>query len=328
MKYNHLSEAAPMVITVLDAYTLNPGDLDWGPLRQLGNCLVYDRTPPEDVVSRSAGSDVILTNKVVISRASMERLPELRYIGVLATGYNIVDVAAAKARGIVVTNVPGYATTSVAQMVFAHLFNLALGLDRHTAAVRAGKWSSSSDFCFRETPLTELAGKVMGIVGFGQIGKATARLAKAFGMEVIVTDRPGATLSLDDGMRQVALDDLFMMSDVVSLHCPLTPGTRELVNSKRLSLMKPTAFLINTSRGPLIEEAALARALNEGRIAGAGLDVLAVEPPFADHPLVAARNCCITPHIAWATQEARKRLLEVVISNLKAFLSGSLQNCV
>lgn len=317
-----------MLITVLDAYTLNPGDLSWGPLMQLGECRIYDRTPSEQVVPRAAGSQIVLTNKTVVARESLEQLPELEYIGVLATGYNIVDIEAAKERGITVTNVPGYATRSVAQMVFAHLLNLSLGLGRHAQAVREGKWAASKDFSFRVTTLIELDGKTMGIIGYGQIGKATARLARAFGMNVLVADRPHVVLQEEGGIRQVSLDELFSLSDVVSLHCPLTPETRGIVDEKRLSIMKPSAFLINTSRGPLIDETALARALHEERIAGAGLDVLSVEPPPADHPLLSTRNCFITPHIAWATKEARARLLNVVVGNLQAFLDGSPRNCV
>ena len=315
-----------MVITVLDAYTLNPGDLSWGQLQLLGACRIYDRTPPDQVVSRAAGSEILLTNKTVISRTSLEQLPEVRYIGVLATGYNIVDVGSARERGIVVTNVPGYATASVAQLVFAHLLNHVTGLGQHTQSVRIGGWAASKDFSFRETQLTELAGLTMGIVGYGQIGKATARLARAFGMNVIVAGRTTGSLTPEDGVSQVSLDDLFRLSDVISLHCPLTPETKGLVNDQRLSLMKQSAFLVNTSRGPLIDEVALARALNEGRIAGAGLDVLSEEPPPENHQLVTAANCHITPHIGWATREARARLLEAVVDNLKAFLAGSPRN--
>jgi glycerate dehydrogenase len=321
-------EARDMRITLLDGYTLNPGDLSWDPLKQFGECRIYDRTPPEEVVARAAGSEIILTNKTVVSRISIEMLPHLRYIGVLATGYNIVDVSAARERKITVTNVPGYASSSVAQMVFAHLLNLTQGLGRHTQSVRQGKWAASKDFSFWETPLLELAGMTMGIVGYGQIGRATAQLAKAFGMHVIVADRPGKTLPAEQGIRQLSVTDLFRLSDVVSLHCPLTPETKSLVNDELLSAMKPSAFLINTSRGALIDEPALARALNEGRVAGAGLDVLSAEPPPPDHPLVLARNCFITPHIAWATREARARLIAVVIGNIEAFLAGHPQNCV
>jgi glycerate dehydrogenase len=317
-----------MIITVLDGHTLNPGDLKWDPLLELGECRIFDRTSPEEVVPRAQAASIILTNKTIISRASLSQLPDLKYIGVLATGYNIVDVGAARELGVTVTNVPGYATVSVAQMVFAHLLNLTLGLSRHTQAVRDGGWATSKDFSFAETPLVELSGLTMGIVGYGQIGKATARLARGFGMNVLVANSSQAPVLPEDGVHRVALDDLFRQSDVVSLHCPLTPETKGLVNEHRLSLMKSTAFLINTGRGPLIDEAALACALNEGRIAGAGLDVLSAEPPPGDHPLVTARNCFITPHIAWATKAARERLLGVVVGNLKAFLAGSPQNCV
>ena len=316
-----------MRITVLDGYTLNPGDLSWDPLHQLGECRIYDRSTPEEVVPRAAGSEAVLTNKTIVSRASIEQLPQLKYIGVLATGYNIVDVEAARERGIVVTNVPGYATDSVAQLVFAHLLNLALGVSPHTRSVRNGGWAASLDFSYRETPLVEIAGLTMGIVGFGQIGKATARLAAGFGMNVIASRSTFAPLP-EESVRRVSLDDLFRLSDVVSLHCPLAAETKGLVDARRLSLMKPTAFLINTSRGPLVDEAALASALNDGRIAGAGLDVLSVEPPRLDHPLSRARNCYITPHIGWATTQARDRLLAGVVSNLRAFLAGTPRNCI
>jgi glycerate dehydrogenase len=316
-----------MRIVVLDGYTLNPGDLSWEPLQQLGESRVYDRTPPEEVVSRAAGAEIILTNKTIVSREAIEQLPQLRYIGVLATGYNIVDVGAARERNILVTNVPGYATESVAQLVFAHLLNLAEAVSRHTRLVTEGGWAAAKDFCFWEAPLVEIAGLTMGIVGFGQIGRATARLAEAFGMHVLAS-RSNSTRPEKETVRRVPLDDLFRLSDVVSLHCPLTPTTEGLVSDYRLSLMKPTAFLINTSRGPLVDEAALARALNEGRIAGAGLDVLSSEPPPPDHPLFHARNCHITPHIGWATTQARSRLLAGVLSNLRAYLTGAPENCV
>ncbi len=317
-----------MRIVVLDGYTLNPGDLRWEPLQDLGECRLYDRTAPEEIIPRASGTEIILTNKTPISRGSIEQLPALKYIGVLATGYNIVDLDTARKHGIVVTNVPGYATPSVAQMVFAHLLNLSQGFGQHVQAVREGKWAASPDFSFWEKPTRELSGLTMGIVGFGQIGKATARLARAFGMNVIITDRPGAEASPEESIQWASLDDLFRLSDVVSLHCPLTGETEGMVNAHRLSLMKPSAFLINTSRGPLIDEPALARALNDGRIAGAGLDVLSVEPPPLDHPLVSARNCFITPHIAWATAQARERLLAEVVRNLKAYLAGSPKNRV
>jgi glycerate dehydrogenase len=316
-----------MQIIVLDGYTLNPGDLSWAPLEAIGPTVIYDRTPPELVVERAAAAAIVLTNKTVISREHIRQLPQLKYIGVMATGHNIVDVEAAKERGIPVTNVPTYSTLSVAQLALAHLLNLTLHVGQHAASVAAGKWSRSIDFCYWEYPLIELAGLTMGIVGFGRIGRATARLAQAMEMRVVASD-PAPPSQLPDGVKLVELDELFSQSDVVSLHCPLTPQTERLVNRARLALMKPTAFLINTSRGGLIDEPALAEALRSGGLAGAGLDVLSVEPPPHDHPLLTAPNCYITPHIAWATAAARKRLLAAVVENVQAFLAGRPQNVV
>jgi glycerate dehydrogenase len=316
-----------MRIVVLDGHTLNPGDLSWKGLEALGECAIHDRTPPAEVVGRATGAGVVLTNKVAITRETIERLPDLKYIGVLATGYNIVDVEAAARRNIPVTNVPTYGTVSVAQMVMAHLLNLAQHVEHHAVTVRDGRWTASDDFCYWDFPLVELAGLTMGVVGFGRIGRATAALARAFGMNVVAYD-PVPPQDLPEGVRAADLDEVFRTSDVVSLHCPLTPDTERLVNAERLAMMKPTAFLINTSRGPLVDETALAEALNAGRLAGAGLDVLAVEPPRADNPLLAAKNCHITPHIAWATRSARARLLETVVDNVRAFLAGRPQNVV
>lgn len=316
-----------MTIVVLDGHTLNPGDLDWRELRVLGDCTIFDRTPPDLVVPRAAGAAVVLTNKTVLGREHIEQLPALRYIGVLATGYNVVDLGAARARGIVVTNVPAYSTCSVAQLTFALLLELAHRTGHHAEAVRSGRWSRSVDFCFWDTPLIELDGLTMGLVGFGQIGQAVAGLAGAFGLRLLIhtaqpeNHRPGAG-------EFVGLDELFRRSDVVSLHCPLTEQTRHLVNAARLALMKPTAFLLNTGRGPLVDEVALANALNAGRIAGAGLDVLPVEPPPPDNPLLQARNCVITPHIAWATEAARRRLMRIAVENVRAFLVGRPSNVV
>ncbi len=313
-------------IVVLDGRTLNPGDLDWAPLRALGECRIYDRTSAAQVVERSAGAAVVLTNKTPVGREAIGRLPVLRYIGVLATGFNVVDVAAARDHGILVTNVPAYGTESVAQLVFAHLLNLAAGVEHHARTVRQGRWTASSDFSYWDWPLPELAGLTMGIVGFGRIGRAVARIASAFGMHVIAADRAGAGEA--GPVPLVELDDLFRRSDVVSLHCPLTAETRGMVDARRLALMKPGAFLINTSRGPLVDEAALAAALNEGRLAGAGLDVLAVEPPPAGNPLLTARHCAITPHLGWATVAARSRLLAAAADNVKMFLAGTPVNVV
>ncbi len=315
-----------MKIVVLDGYTLNPGDLSWDSLAALGDCEVYDRTPPDEIAERAAGAEIVLTNKVVLDRARLESLPDLGYIGVLATGYNVVDARAARERGVVVTNVPDYATPAVAQAVFAHILELTHRVAHHAQTVRDGRWSDGPDFCYWDFPLVELNGLVMGIVGLGRIGSAVADLARAFGMTVLACTRTPQVPR--DGIRFVDLDRLLSESDVVSLHCPLTPETEGLISAERLALMKPSALLINTSRGPLVDEQALADALNSGRPAGAGLDVLAVEPPSRDNPLLAARNCFLTPHYAWATRAARARLMKTVVENVKAFLDGRPQNVV
>lgn len=320
-----------MKIVVLDGYALNPGDMSWQALAALGNCMVYDRTPKELVVERAAGADVVLTNKVVLAAEQLAQLPQLRYIGVTATGFNVVDVEAARRQNILVTNVPAYSTASVAQLVFALLLELTQQVGHHARLVREGRWSASPDFCFWDRPLVELDGLTLGIVGFGAIGRRVARLAGAFGMEVLVyTAHPEKYRQSAEGKdaRFVGLDELFVASDAVTLHCPLTEETRALVDARRLESMKPTAYLINTGRGPLVDEAALAAALNSGRIAGAGLDVLSAEPPPADNPLLPAANCCITPHIAWATRAARERLMATAVANVRAFVAGQPQNVV
>lgn len=314
-----------MKIVVLDGYTLNPGDLSWEDLRALGDCVVYDRTPPPLVLERAAEAEVVLTNKTVLTADHIHHLPKLRYLGVLATGYNVVDREAARERAIAVTNVPAYSTPSVVQLTFALLLELALHMGHHAQTVREGKWSRSADFAYWDHPLLELAGLTMGLVGFGRIGRAVARVALAFDMQVLV-HTPHPPESAPVPVEFAGLDELFRRSDVISLHCPLTPQTKGLAGRDRLALMKPTAFLLNTGRGPLVDEAALAEALNAGLIAGAGLDVLAVEPPPADHPLQGARNCVITPHIGWATRAARARLMAVAIANVKAFLRGQPEN--
>ena len=316
-----------MKIVVLDGYALNPGDLSWDQLEAIGQCTVHDRTAPDDTIPRAEGAEVLLTNKTVLSARTLGTLVDCRYVGVLATGYNVVDVAAAAAGGVIVTNVPTYSTRSVAQMVFAHLLNLTQHVGHHAGGVSEGRWARSPDFCYWDYPLVELAGKTMGIVGLGRIGKATAELARAFGMDVIGYDI-FADAAAGGLCTQVGLDEVFQRSDVVSLHCPLTGETANLVDARRLGLMKPTAFLVNTSRGPLVDERALADALIAGVIAGAGLDVLGEEPPATDNPLVSAPNCHITPHIAWATREARARLMAVATDNVKAFLDGRPQNVV
>lgn len=312
-----------MNIVVLDGHTLNPGDLSWEPLRRLGTCTIHDRTASDDIIARAAGAEIVLTNKCPLSTGTIAQLPRLRYIGVLATGYNVVDAAAAGARGIAVTNVPDYGTRSVAQHVFALLLELTQHVGHHAQTVRDGRWSANPDFCYWDRPLVELAGLTLGVVGFGRIGRAVADLGRAFGMDVVAFSR-GET----PGAERVPLDELFRRSDVISLHCPLTPETAGLVNAARLALMKPTAFLLNTGRGPLVVETDLAAALDAGRIAGAGLDVLSVEPPPAGHPLLRAKHCLITPHIAWATRAARARLLSTVVANLAAFQAGRPQNIV
>lgn len=316
-----------MKIVVLDGYGLNPGDLTWSDLEALGELKVYDRTVPEELLERSKDADALITNKTVIAKEDMVSLPKLRYIGVLATGYNVVDIDAAKERGIVVTNIPAYSTDSVAQMVFAHLLNITQRVGYYADENRRGRWTANADFCYWDTPLLELAGKKMGIVGFGHIGQATARIAQAFGMEVgVFTSKEQSALPV--GMKKMELDELFASCDVVSLHCPLTPSTKEMVNAKRLNAMKPNAILINTGRGPLVHEQDLADALNEGRIAAAGLDVLSVEPAAEGNPLLSARNCFITPHIAWATKEARIRLMNIAVHNLRSYQEGKVVNNV
>ena len=316
-----------MNIVVLDGYTLNPGDLSWDGLRALGECDIYDRTPPELVVERARGAEAVLTNKVIVGREQMEQLPDLRYIGVLATGYNIVDTAAARERGIPVTNVPEYGTRSVAQMTFALLLELTQHVGHHARTVRDGRWTRSPDFCYWAYPLIELADRTMGIVGIGRIGRAVAELALAFGMQVLAYD-VNTPANLPEGIRMTDLETLLRESDVVSLHCPLTAENQGVIDRERLALMKPTAFLINTSRGPLVVARDLADALNAGRLAGAGVDVLPVEPPPADNPLLTAKNCLVTPHIAWATGAARARLMATVVDNLRAFLAGKPRNVV
>ena len=316
-----------MKIIVLDGYGLNPGDLTWKGFEELGELTVYDRTFPSELLERAAGAEALVTNKTLITSENMDALPDLKYIGVLATGYNVVDIDAAKARGIVVTNIPAYSTASVAQMVFAHILNITQRVGYYADENKQGRWTKNADFCYWDTHLVELQGKKMGIVGFGNIGQATARIAQAFGMEVCVySSKP--QFALPSGIKKMELDELFGECDVVSLHCPLTPDTKEMVNAERLSKMKPNAILINTGRGPLINEQDLADALNEGKIAAAGLDVLSVEPSVEGNPLLGARNCFITPHIAWATLEARTRLMEIAVQNLKSYLKGQIVNNV
>jgi len=312
---------------VLDGFTLNPGDLSWDDLRFLGDCSIFDRTKPDEMLNRARGAEIILTNKTVLDRDAIETLPDLKYIGVMATGYNVVDIEAASERYIPVTNVPEYGTKSVVQMVFALLLEMTQHVAYHAETVRNGRWAASPDFCYWDKPLIELYGLTMGIVGFGRIGRAVERVASAFGMKVLVKDiKIFESGELD--IEFVTLDELFRKSDVISLHCPLTLESQGLVNAERLALMKKTAFLINTGRGPLVNEFDLAEALNTDIIAGAGLDVLSVEPPSSDNPLLKAKNCFITPHIAWATLASRKRLMDAVVDNVRAFLKGEYRNVV
>ncbi len=316
-----------MKIVVLDGYGMNPGDLSWDELKALGDCTIYDRTSAADVVARSKDADVILTNKVEINAEVIAALPELKYIGVTATGYNVVDVEAAKERGIVVTNTPAYSTISVAQMAFAHILNITQNVAHHSNEVKNGRWTNSEDFCFWDTPLTELSGLKLGIVGLGRTGMATARVAFGFGMSVCAYTSK-SQLQLPPEIKMMTKDEIFTECDIISLHCPLTEETRELVDAKRLASMKPTAILINTGRGSLINEQDLADALNKGVIYAAGLDVLSSEPPCADNPLLTAKNCFITPHIAWATKASRVRLMSIVVENIKAYSAGKPVNNV
>ena len=317
-------------IVVLDGYTLNPGDLSWAGLEEFGELTVHDRTPLEAILERTAGCRYVLTNKVPLSAETLAQLPDLACIGVLATGYNIVDVAAASARGIVVTNVPTYGTDSVAQHATALLLELARQPALHAAAVREGAWTMSVDWCFALAPITELSGKTLGIVGIGRIGRAFARIGAAMGMTILAHDEypPAAAALAGLEVEFTELDELFRRADVVSLHCPLTATTERLVNAERLALMKPAALLLNTSRGPLVDNRALADALLAGTIAGAGLDVLDEEPPPPDNPLLTAPNCLITPHIAWYAQASRQRLMDIAVDNLRAFVAGTPINTV
>ncbi|MBT3383595.1 MAG: D-2-hydroxyacid dehydrogenase [Prolixibacteraceae bacterium] len=315
-----------MKVVVLDGYALNPGDLSWSGIEKFGDCTFYDRTPPELTIERAKNADVVTTNKVIFDKNIIRQLPNLKYIGVLATGYNVVDVQAAKEAGITVTNIPAYSTASVAQMVFSHILNFAQNVSDHANSVSAGDWAKSIDFAYWKTTQIELVGKTLGIIGFGQIGQAVAKIGLAFGMKIIFNNRSNKKVDFD--ASQVDLENLLAKSDFISINCPLTAENKGFINTSTIEKMKPTAFLINTGRGPLINEQDLADALNAGKIAGAGLDVLSVEPATADNPLPKAKNCFITPHIAWATFEARTRLMNIASENLKAFIEGKPKNVV
>ena len=315
-----------MNIVVLDGYTTNPGDCSWDPVAEFGRLEVFERTAIQEIQRRAGNAEVVLTNKTPLSAEILAELPHLKLISVLATGVNVVDLEAAGARGITVCNVPGYSTPNVAQAVFALLLELTNQTALHAAEVRDGSWSSCPDFCFWRGELVELDGRTLGLVGYGAIGQAVAAVGRALGMDVLAARRKSSVSA--DGVTYTDVDTIFRESDVVSLHCPLTSETKELVNATRLSVMKPTAYLINTSRGGVIHEQDLADALNEEKIAGAGLDVLSVEPPPVSNPLLTAKNCLITPHIAWASRAARQRLIEATSENVRGFVDGSPQNVV
>ncbi len=314
-------------LVILDAHATNPGDLSWAPVEQWADCTVHDRTPASEVAARLLDADAVLLNKARLSAEAIAQAPRLAYVGILATGWNTVDLDAARRRGLVVTNVPGYSTPSVAQHTFALLLELANQVGRHSADAKAGGWARSPDYCYWLSPQMELAGRTLGLVGFGRIGQAVARIGIALGMRVLA-HRRDVTAPPPPGVEYAALDRIFCESDVVSLHCPLTPDTAGLVHASRLAQMKPEAFLLNTARGPLIVEADLADALRANRIAGAAVDVLSTEPPAPDNPLLSAPNCMITPHLAWASAAARQRLIDIAADNLRAFLDGHPVNVV
>ncbi len=310
-------------IVVLDGETLNPGDLDWGPLKELGDVTIYDKTKDEDTHTRIDGCRVVITNKTKITREILEKNPQIEYVGVLATGYNVVDIEACKEYGVTVTNIPSYGTEAVAQFVFALILELCNRVGHHSTRVKEGAWSRAKDFCFWDYPLMELSGKTIGLVGYGRIGQATARIAKAFGLNVLVYDLKKIE---EDGIEGVCLEELYSRSHIISLHCPLTEANKKMIDAKTISKMRDGVIIINTSRGPLIDEEALFKGLNEGKIMGAGLDVLREEPPKIDNPLFTLDNCIITPHIAWAPREARDRLLSVAIDNVKGYLEDEIIN--
>jgi glycerate dehydrogenase len=317
-----------MNIVVLDGYTLNPGDLSWDGLKELGDTVVYDRTPPDRTVERIGNAEIVITNKTVIDRDVLDSCPSLRYVGVLATGYNVVDVEAARERGITVTNVPTYGTSAVGQFAIALLLEICHHIGQHGQSVREGEWAKSADFCYWKQPLIELDGKTMGIIGFGRIGRKTGQIAQALGMGVLASGSRRIPELESKTMRYVELDELLAQSDVISLHCPLSEKTRGIINRDNIARMKEGVIIINTSRGPLIVEEDLAQALNSGKVYAAGLDVVSVEPVHSDNPLLSARNCIITPHIAWAPKEARERLLEIAVGNVRNFCAGSPVNVV
>jgi glycerate dehydrogenase len=316
-----------MNIVILDSYTTNPGDLNWDSLKALGNCTIYERTTSREIISRCIDADIIIINKVILSKEILNLLPKLKFITILATGYNVVDIKAAEELNISVSNVPEYSTKSVAQIVFAHILNFCHHIENHSLSVHNGNWSNSQDFCYWNSPLIELSNKKLGIIGFGKIGKEVSKIAMAFGMKILIHSRSKIN-NLPKDIKEVDIETIFRNSDYITLHCPLNKENKQFINAKRLNTMKPSAFLINTSRGGLINESDLADVLNKNIITGAGLDVLSEEPPVNRSPLIGAKNCYITPHIAWATFEARKRLIDVTVENVKAFIDNKCQNTV
>lgn len=316
-----------MKIVVLDGYGVNPGDLSWKKLEELGELTVYERTAPEDVLTRTEDAEIVLTNKVVLSAEVLEKLPKLKYIGVLATGYNVVDTEAARAQGVAVTNIPAYSTDSVVQMTFAHILNITNRVAHYARENREGKWARSKDFCYWDTPLLELSGLTLGVVGLGNIGMKVARVARTLGMEVYAATSKSSS-SLPEGIQKTTFKGLLGVCDILTLHCPLTPDTRELVNAKTLGMMKRGAVVINTGRGPLVNENDVAEALRSGQLAAYGADVMCQEPPREDNPLLAEPNAFITPHVAWATIDARRRLMKIAADNIKAFVEGKPVNVV
>ncbi len=318
-----------MKIVILDAFTSNPGDLSWDAFKEFGKVTVHDRTAPNEVVARCAGCEVVLTNKVVLNAEIMDQLADLKYIGVLATGTNVVDLDYARQRGICVTNIPGYSTDSVVQHIVAFMLHFSSMVSMHNDAVHKGDWVNSKDFCFTLGTLNELSGSTLGIIGLGTIGRKLAKVADALGMKIVAAHQSSMNrLELSYNVEWLQVDEVFAQADFLSLNCPLTPVTEKLVNAERLQKMKSSAIIINTGRGPLVNEQALAVALNSGTIAGAGLDVLCTEPPIRDNPLLSANNCVITPHIAWASREARGRLIATAADNLTAFISKNPKNTV
>ncbi len=314
-------------IIVLDGYAANPGDLSWKPLEEWGELTVYDRTAPSEVVERARGAEIVMTNKVNIGADIISQLPELKMINVLATGYNVVDIEAARNAGVIVCNIPAYSTDSVAQLTFAHILNIVNQIGHYAEENRQGRWSRNPDFCYWDSPLHELSGKTLGIVGLGHIGSKVARLARDFGMEVYAFTSKNSS-SLPEGIQKTTMEGLFGVSDILTLHCPLTPTTRELINHETLRKMKQGAILINTGRGPLVNEEDVAEALRDGHLGAYGADVMCQEPPEATNPLLSCPNAFITPHIAWATVEARKRLMDIAVANVKAYVAGEAVNVV